>query len=59
MELKRIRLLRSLTQREVAEKAQISERAYQSYELGLRKPSVDVAKRIAIALGSTIEELFK
>lgn len=38
-----------LTQVEVAEKANITERAYQNYEAG-RKPKSDVAIRIADAL---------
>ena len=38
-----------LTQVEVAEKANITERAYQNYEAG-RKPRSDVAIRIADAL---------
>ena len=47
-----------LTQVEVAERAGITERAYQRYEYGDRKPRVDVAKLIATALGSTVDELF-
>lgn len=39
-----------LTQVEVAEKANITERAYQNYEAG-RKPRSDVAIRIADVLG--------
>lgn len=59
MELKRVRVQQGYTQKQVAHLACISERAYQSYELGIRKPSVDVAQRIAKALNSTVEELFK
>lgn len=47
-----------LTQVQVAEKAQVSERAYQQYESGERIPKVDTAKLIAKALNSTVEELF-
>lgn len=47
-----------LTQVEVAIKAGISDRAYQNYEAGERIPRADVAKRIAKALNSTVEELF-
>ena len=50
-----------LTQVEVAEKANITERAYQNYEAG-RKPKSDVAIRIADALRvksyRDIKELF-
>ena len=48
-----------LTQKDVAEKAGITERGYQNYELGLRKPNVDTAIRIADALNSSVEELFR
>lgn len=59
MELKKRREALGKTQREIADLAGISFRGYQNYELGLRKPSVDVARNIAKALGSTVEELFK
>lgn len=48
-----------LTQKAVAEKAGITERGYQNYELGLRTPKVDIALRIAKALNSTVEDLFE
>lgn len=47
-----------LTQVQVAEKAKISERYYQQIEAGTSKPTVDIAKLIARALNSTVEELF-
>ena len=52
--MKNIKLIQArnkigLTQVEVAEKANITERAYQNYEAG-RKPKSDVAIRIADAL---------
>lgn len=47
-----------LTQVEIAEKASISERYYQQIESGNSKPTVDIAKLIARALNSTVEELF-
>lgn len=59
MELKKQREAQGKTQKEVAELAGVSFRGYQNYELGIRKPSVDVAQRIAKALNSTVEELFK
>nr|DAD85865.1 MAG TPA: helix-turn-helix domain protein [Siphoviridae sp. ctGdK3] len=43
---------------EIAKKAGISWRAYQTYEAGDRIPKADTAKLIAKALGSTVEELF-
>lgn len=47
-----------LTQVEVADKAKVTVTCYQRYEYGNRKPRVDVAKLIAKALNSTVEELF-
>ena len=47
-----------LTQVEVAKKAGVSERAYQSYEAGKRQPNVQTAKLIAKVLKSTVEKLF-
>lgn len=47
-----------LTQVNVAEKANITERAYQNYEAGERIPKADVAIRIARAVKSTVEKLF-
>lgn len=47
-----------LTQVEVAKQAGITVVCYQRYEYGDRKPRVDVAKLIAAALGSTVDELF-
>lgn len=56
--LKGRREKQGLTQVQVAEKARISERYYQSIEAGTSKPTVDIAKLIARALNSTVEELF-
>ncbi len=52
------RIKAGLTQVEVAKKANITERAYQNYELGMRIPKADVAVRIARAVKSTVEELY-
>ncbi len=56
--LKEARKKTGLTQVEVAEKAKISERAYQYYESGERLPDVLTALIIADILNSTVEELF-
>lgn len=56
--LKEKREKTGLTQVEVAEKAGISERAYQNYEAGKRLPNVQTAILIAKALKSTVEKLF-
>lgn len=60
---KRVKLVKArekegLTQVEVANKAKISERYYQQVEAGTSSPTVDIAKLIAQALNSTVEELF-
>ncbi len=47
------------TQAQVAKEAKISEIAYQRYEYGKSNPCAATAIRIAEALGSTVEELFK
>lgn len=47
-----------LTQRQVAERARMTLRVYQSYELETRLPNVHAANRIADALNSTTKELF-
>lgn len=59
MKLKKERERQGKTQREVAEAANLSVRGYQNYELGNRIPNVETAKKIAVALGMTVEELFK
>ena len=56
--LKERREAHGLTQMEIAKKAGISWRAYQTYEAGSRIPKADIAKLIAKALNSTVEELF-
>lgn len=53
------RIKAGLTQVAVASKAKISVLCYQRYEAGERKPRVDVAIRIADALGTTVEALFR
>ena len=56
--LKNARDTANLTQTETAQKANISERAYQRYESGERVPNVYTAQLIAKALNSTVESLF-
>lgn len=47
-----------LTQKEVAEKAGISEVSYQRIEYGTQRPSLDTAILIARAVNCTVEDLF-
>lgn len=47
------------TQAQVASEVGVSDRAYLYWEKGQKKPRVDVAIRIAKALGTTVEALFR
>jgi putative transcriptional regulator len=51
LELKKHRITKELTQQEVADKVNISRVAYTNIENGVRRPSPEVAMRIAEALG--------
>lgn len=55
--MRELRKALGLTQKELAEKAGITHAAINRYENGLRVPSVNIAIRIAHALGCTVEEL--
>lgn len=55
--LKKLRDGLSLTQKEVADKAHITESAYRAYELGDRNPKPEVLNRIAKVLGVRPEYL--
>lgn len=55
--LKRLRDELHLTQKEVADKAHITESAYRAYELGDRNPKPETLDRIAKALGVRPEYL--
>lgn len=55
--LKQLRDGLSLTQKEVADKAHITESAYRAYELGDRNPKPEVLNRIAKVLGVRPEYL--
>jgi DNA-binding XRE family transcriptional regulator len=48
----------NLTQKEVANRANISTRQYQYIEAGERKPNVETAISIARILGAKVEDLF-
>ena len=56
--LKEARKKSDLTQVEVAQKVGITERSYQRIEKGVQDPKTSIAKLIARALNSTVEELF-
>jgi DNA-binding XRE family transcriptional regulator len=54
--LKKRREELSLTQKQVSDTLKIDVRLY--YESGQREPKVTTAKKIAVALKTTVEELF-
>lgn len=56
--IKKYRQEKGLTQKELAGKINISERALQNYENGERTPNVITAQRIASALGEEIQNIF-
>ena len=56
--LKEIRLAREMTQAEVASKANVPQRTYQNYELGVREPGIYAAIRIADALGCDVKDIW-
>lgn len=56
--LKKARNKAGLTQVEVAKKGGISPISYQRYESGKRTPTYATMKLIAMALGSSVDELF-
>lgn len=56
--LKKRREELSLTQKQVADAAEVGIRLYQYYEADRKEPSVRTAKRIAEALKTTVEKLF-
>lgn len=59
IELKKSRESFGISQIKIAKEVGISEVCYQRYESGERIPRVDVAIKIAEALHSTVEHLFK
>lgn len=48
-----------MTQRDLAQAAKVSFLSIHRYESGERTPDVEVAARIAAALGCTVDELIK
>ncbi len=57
--LKELRERANLTQRELAEKLDISESSICLYEKGLRKPSIDMLPKLAELLKVDVSELVK
>lgn len=55
--IKGLRKELNLTQKELADKANISFRTIQNYENGLTPPSIKIIEKIALALGVSVERL--
>lgn len=58
LRLKNAREKAQLTQKEIAQKSNVSERIYQAYEAGKCTPNVHTAIRIADLLGVDVKDLF-
>ena len=56
--IRELRIKAGLTQEQLTEKASCSVRAIRYYESGKRVPDVNIARRIATTLNSTVEDLF-
>ena len=59
MTLKEIRLKKGITQVELAKHVGISPQTISHYETGRAKPSLDVAVKLAKALGVSVEEIYQ
>ena len=55
--IRSLRKKSKLTQKELADKANISFRTIQNYENGLTPPSIKTIEKIALALGVSVERL--
>ena len=53
-----LRTLQGKTQRQLAEYANITTRCYQYVEAGKKKPTIQIALRLAEVLGTTVEKIF-
>lgn len=56
--IKKFREKLNLTQLEASKKSEVSLRAFQNYELGIRVPNATTSIKIAHSLGTTVEKLF-
>ncbi|NLB91125.1 MAG: helix-turn-helix transcriptional regulator [Clostridiales bacterium] len=55
--LRRLRTTKKITQQKLAEAVGVTQAAIASYENDIRTPSVNVLKKLAHALGVTMDEL--
>lgn len=56
--LRKLRLMKDITQQEIADKIMVNRASYTSYELGRRIPEDEVKYRIARYYGLTVDEIF-
>ena len=59
MNLTELRQRKGLTQLQLAKKIGVTRQIISHYECGRAKPSLDVAVRLAKALGVTVEEIYE
>lgn len=57
--LAEMRQEKNLTQEQLAQKINVSRKAISHYETGRAKPSLDVAVKLAKALGVSVEEIYE
>lgn len=55
--LRVIRKLRKMTQRELSERAKVNRINISQYEIGVKNPNLTTVQKLASALGCTIEQL--
>lgn len=59
MELKMMRKRKGITQAELAQELGVSQRAVAAYELGERRPSPEVAKKMMEIFGLSVSEAWE
>ncbi|ABR31325.1 XRE family transcriptional regulator [Thermosipho melanesiensis] len=59
MTLRELREKKMLTQQQLAKLIGVTQRTISAYEIGQAKPSLDVAIRLAKALGVSVEDVFE
>ena len=57
--LAELRQEKNFTQQQLAEKINVSRKAISHYETGRAKPSLDVAVKLAKALGVSVEKIYE
>lgn len=55
--IRSLRIARQLTQQQLADRVNVSKGMVSSYEIGIRMPSIDVLRKLSVALGVTTDYL--